>query len=73
MLAVKIFDEEHEEDLESAVNDFLRSIPSKTEVIDIQFRVAVAEGASGEQVFCFSAMVVYRLPEAATRVERNRR
>jgi len=72
MLAVKIFDEEHEDDLESSVNEFIQSLSPKIEVKDIQFRVAVAEDSSGDQIFCFSAMIVYQKPEETYRMERKR-
>jgi len=72
MLAVKIFDEEHEQDLEMAVNQFIESLSPKTKIKDIQFRVAVAEDSDGDQIFCFSAMIVYEKPEGTSRVERKR-
>lgn len=53
---VKIFDEEDEKDLESDINDFLADLDR--EVIDIKFQVSVGV-FSEEQVFCFSAMIVY--------------
>ncbi len=53
---VKVFDESHEKDLESAVNEFLGGLTSK--VVDVKFNVAI--GVCGEeQIYCFSAMVVY--------------
>ncbi|MGV3488534.1 MAG: sporulation protein Cse60 [Tuberibacillus sp.] len=72
MLAVKIFDEEHESDLEASVNEFIQSLDPRNEIKDIQFRVAVAEDSSGDQIFCFSAMVVYQMPVETSRVERKR-
>jgi hypothetical protein len=60
MLKVKIFDEEHEDDLEEKVNDFLKTIPENN-MKDIQFRVAAADDPhSRETVYCFSVMIVYR-------------
>lgn len=60
MMQVKIFDFEHEKDLEDAVNDFLATVDVQ-QVIDIHYSVAVAESSqSAEMVFCFSAMVIYR-------------
>lgn len=53
---VKIFDEEDEKDLESDINDFLADLDR--EVIDIKYQVSVGV-FSEEQVFCFSAMIVY--------------
>lgn len=54
-MKVKIIDEGHEKDLESAVNEFIKEV----EVIDIKFQVAVSI-FSEEQVFCFSAMILYK-------------
>ena len=55
-MKVKIFDEEDEKDLENDVNDFLEDLEG--EVIDIKYEVSVGV-FSEEQVFCFSAMIVY--------------
>ena len=41
-MQVKLFDEEHELDLEDAINAFLNRHPQQE-----------------EQIFCFSAMIVY--------------
>ncbi len=57
IMKVKLFDESHEKDLETKVNTFLSTISDK-EVIDIKFQVAVSI-FSEEQVYCFSAMIVY--------------
>ena len=56
MLRVKIIDENHEKDLENGVNNFLES--TEYEIVDIQFRSAVSI-FSEEQIYCFSAMIVY--------------
>ena len=56
MLKVKIFDDNHEKDLEKHINDFLMN--NNYDIIDIQFRTAVSI-FSEEQVYCFSAMIVY--------------
>ncbi len=55
-MKVKIFDENHEKDLEQAVNKFLTE--NNIDVIDIKYEVAVSV-FSEEQIFCFSAMIVY--------------
>lgn len=55
-MKVKIFDEGHEKDLEVAINDFLENCSD--EIIDIKYQTAVSV-FSDEQVFCFSAMIVY--------------
>ena len=57
MLKVKIFDDSHEKDLEKHINDFL--IDNNYDIIDIQFRTAVSI-FSDEQVYCFSAMILYK-------------
>lgn len=54
-MKVKVFDEGHEADLEIAINKFLENVE---EVIDIKFSVAVA--VSEEQIYCFSALVMYK-------------
>ena len=55
-MKVKIFDESHEKDLEQAVNEFLDNLDS--DVIDIKYQVSISV-FSEEQVFCFSAMIIY--------------
>lgn len=57
MYKVKVFDESHEKDLEGKVNMFLMSISSKR-IIDIKYQVGVSIFSS-EQVYCFSAMIIY--------------
>ena len=54
-MKVKVFDFEYEKDLESAINDFL---DDTMEVIDIKYQVSMGI-FSEEQIYCFSAMVVY--------------
>ena len=54
-MKVKVFDESHELDLEVAINNFLEGVE---EVFDIKFSVSVA--VSEEQIFCFSALVMYK-------------
>lgn len=61
MYKVKIFDESHESDLEAKVNTFLNSINGH-EIIDIKYEVSITM-FSEEQIYCFSAMIVYRLKE----------
>ncbi|MBE6152069.1 MAG: sporulation protein Cse60 [Firmicutes bacterium] len=55
-MKVKIFDEGHEKDLENAINKFLSEMTG--DVIDIKYQVSVSV-FSEEQVFCFSAMIIY--------------
>ena len=54
-MKVKIFDEESELDLEEDINKFLANIE---ELIDIKFQTSVSV-FSEEQIFCFSAMIIY--------------
>lgn len=56
-MKVKIFDESHEKDLEISVNDFLENLNG--ELIDIKYQTAIAV-FSDEQIFCFSAMIIYK-------------
>ena len=55
-MKVKIFDEEDEKDLEEDINEFLNLLDG--EVVDIKYQVSVGV-FSEEQVFCFSAMIIY--------------
>ncbi len=54
-MKVKIFDLEDEGDLEREINDFLEN---DIEVIDIKYEVS-SSIYSEEQIFCFSAMIIY--------------
>jgi len=54
-MKVKIFDFEDEKDLESAINDFM---DDDLEIIDIKYQVS-SSIFSEEQIYCFSAMIVY--------------
>jgi len=56
-MKVKVFDENHEKDLENSVNEFLSEL--EQEVIDIKFNVSTSI-FSEEQIYCFSAMVIYK-------------
>lgn len=55
-MRVKIFDVEDECDLEEDINNFIET--NNIEVIDIKYQVGVGI-FSDEQIFCFSAMVIY--------------
>lgn len=54
-MKVKLFDESHEKDLESAINDFIKEVKK---VVDIKFQVAIMYDMK-EQIYCYSAMVIY--------------
>lgn len=53
-MKVKVFDFEHELDLEDAVNNFI----DDKNVIDIKYQVSISM-FSDEQIYCFSAMILY--------------
>ncbi|MBM4762619.1 sporulation protein Cse60 [Bacillus sp. B15-48] len=61
MIQVKLFDHEHEKDLEVDMNRFLRQI-DEDKLIDIKYNVAAIheEEDEDDQIYCFSAMVIYR-------------
>ena len=57
-LKVKIFDEEHDKDLEESVNKFLADITAD-ELIDIKYQLShFSDGPA--QIYSFSAMIVYK-------------
>ena len=56
-MKVKVFDESHEKDLEEDINDFLKE--EDVEVIDIKFSVSNSI-YSEEQLYCFSALIMYK-------------
>ena len=56
LMKVKLFDTEDELDLEEDINHFIKT--NSIEIIDIKYQVSVGI-FSEEQVFCFSAMVIY--------------
>ncbi|MGD6833452.1 sporulation protein Cse60 [Sutcliffiella halmapala] len=58
MVQIKMFDEEHERDLEDSVNDFLRGLADR-DLIDIKYQVGCLLEEE-EQIYCFSAMVIFR-------------
>nr|WP_263325371.1 sporulation protein Cse60 [Neobacillus sp. Marseille-Q6967] len=60
MIQVKLFDREHEKDLEKEMNRFLKGIDEK-KLVDIKYNVAaMPEDEEEEQIYCFSAMIIYR-------------
>ena len=54
-MKVKLFDFEDESDLEKELNKFLES---DIDVVDIKFQTTMAVYGE-EQLYCFSAMVIY--------------
>lgn len=59
VIQVKVFDHEHEKDLESEMNEFLEGLDDK-KLLDIKYNVAAYQEDEDEQIYCFSAMVIYR-------------
>ena len=59
MIQVKVFDTEHEKDLELEMNKFLEDLDEK-KLVDIKYNVAAYQEDVEEQIYCFSAMVIYR-------------
>ena len=57
-IKVKIFDEEHEADLQEDINSFLQNIDEE-QLIDIKYQVSSFYDYQ-EQVYCFSAMIIYK-------------
>lgn len=57
-MLVKIFDEEHEKDLELVVNDFLLR-NKHLKIVDIKYQIGVTYDQR-EQIFCYSCMIIYK-------------
>ncbi len=55
-MKVKIFDESHELDLEERINTFLSE---HKDIIDIKYQVSITM-FSEEQIYCFSALIMYK-------------
>ena len=53
-MKVKIFDEDHELDLEDDINKFI----DDKEIIEIKYNVAMAVNGE-DQLYSFSAMIIY--------------
>ena len=53
-MKVKVIDENHEKDLEKAINEFIED----KDIVDIKFQVSTSIFGS-EQIYCFSAMIIY--------------
>ena len=60
MMNVKIFDFEHEQDLEDAINVFLQN--KGIELIDVKYQTSHFY-AGNEQLFSFSALILYKNKE----------
>ena len=57
-MKVIIFDESHEKDLEENINNFIEE-NENIEIIDIKYQVSTSMFGE-EQVYCFSAMIIYK-------------
>lgn len=60
MLCVEIFDEEHEKDLQININKFLSDI-NENDIIDIKYSINAFVSSNGEQIYCYSALIIYRI------------
>ena len=56
-MKVKVFDCEHEKDLEECLNSFING--GDYDIIDVKYCVSAAIFGE-DQIYCYSAMVVYR-------------
>ena len=57
-MKVKIFDCDHENDLEKKINEFLKEL--KGNVIDIKFSNCCMKDEDNDQIYCFSALIIYK-------------
>lgn len=60
MKKIKVFDEEHELDLEDEVNAFIEELEG--EVIDVQYQIALAYNGT-EMEYCYSCLILYEEDE----------
>lgn len=58
-MKVKAFDANHELDLQDRVNDFLKNI-KEDRIVDIKYCVSAVGFMDKEQIYCFSALVIYK-------------
>lgn len=56
-MKIKIFDESHEKDLEDDINNFIEE--KNPDIIDIKYSISNSI-YSEEQLYCFSALIMYR-------------
>ena len=57
MVQIKVFDDEHEDDLTEVVNSWIQE-HADIRLMDIKFSTAVSDFEE-EQIYCFSAMVIF--------------
>ena len=55
---VKIFDEEHEKDLEETINQFLAGHQDEYTIRDIKYQLSHFSDGPG-QIYSYSAMIIY--------------
>ncbi len=55
-MKVRIFDENHEKDLEGSINEFISG--NELNIVDIKYQVSIAISGD-DQIYCFTAMVIY--------------
>ena len=55
-MKVKIFDFEHEKDLEESINEFLQD---NREIFDIKYSTSCSM-YKDEQIYCYSACIIYK-------------
>lgn len=60
MVQIQVFDEENEIDLMEQVNRFLKEL-KENEFIDIRYSIAAFSSGNSEQVYCYSALILYRV------------
>ena len=58
-MKVKAFDANHELDLQDKINEFLKGI-KEDKVVDIKYCVDIIGFMDKEQIYCFSALVIYK-------------
>lgn len=58
-MKVRAFDANHELDLQDNLNSFLKGI-NEDKIVDIKYCVSVVGFMDKEQIYCFSALVIYK-------------
>ena len=53
-------DEEHERDLQIKINNCLSNI-NEADIIDIKYNIQAFLSITGEQIYCYSALIIYRI------------
>lgn len=60
MINVTIIDEENEEDLENNINELLKKLVD-TSIIDIKYQTSHFLTTDGDQIYSYSAMIIYKI------------